>query len=204
MYKQIDLTYNYDDLMPYLSGKTIFAHYEKHYLGYLNKTNNLLKQINYNKNISLEELIINIEDIPLDYRDDILYNASATLNHELYFNNMSPRGKNYPVMKIKDAINEKYGSFDSFKKEFISKANKLIGSGYTFLVIKDNNELDIINMSNQDNPLSYGFKPIMTIDLWEHAYYLDYQNRRSDYINNFFEIVDFDVVNKLYEENTKK
>ena len=80
----------------------------------------------------------------------------------------------------------------------------MIGSGYTYLVIKDNNELDIINMSNQDSPLSYGFKPIMTIDLWEHAYYLDYQNRRSDYINNFFDIVDFDVINSLYEENTKE
>lgn len=203
MYKQINLNYNYDDLVPYISGETIFAHYEKHYLGYLNKTNNLLKQIDFNKNISLEELIINIDTIPLDYRSDILYNASATINHELYFNNISPRKKNYPVMKIKEAINEKYGSFDKFKEEFISKANKLIGSGYTFLVIKDNNELDIINMSNQDSPLSYGFKPIMTIDLWEHAYYLDYQNKRGDYINNFFEIVDFDVVNKLYEKNTK-
>ena len=180
MYKQIDLTYNYDDLVPTLSGKTIFVHYEKHYLGYLNKTNALLKEINYDKNISLEELVINIDTIP------------------------SSRKKNYPIGKIKTAINEKYGDFDNFKKEFINKANKMIGSGYTYLVIKDNNELDIINMSNQDSPLSYGFKPIMTIDLWEHAYYLDYQNRRSDYINNFFDIVDFGVINNLYEENTKE
>ena len=190
MYKQIDLTYNYDDLVPTLSGKTIFVHYEKHYLGYLNKTNALLKEINYDKNISLEELVINIDTIPMEKRGDILYNASATLNHELYFKNISSRKKNYPIGKI--------------KKEFINKANKMIGSGYTYLVIKDNNELDIINMSNQDSPLSYGFKPIMTIDLWEHAYYLDYQNRRSDYINNFFDIVDFDVINNLYEENTKE
>lgn len=204
MYKQIDLTYNYDDLVPTLSGKTIFVHYEKHYLGYLNKTNALLKEINYDKNISLEELVINIDTIPMEKRGDILYNASATLNHELYFKNISSRKKSYPIGKIKTAINEKYGDFDNFKKEFINKANKMIGSGYTYLVIKDNNELDIINMSNQDSPLSYGFKPIMTIDLWEHAYYLDYQNRRSDYINNFFDIVDFGVINNLYEENTKE
>lgn len=204
MYKQIELTYNYDDLKPYLSGETIFVHYEKHYLGYLNKTNNLLKKIDYDKNIPLEELIINIDDIPMEDRADILYNASATINHELYFNNISPRKKNYPVGKIKDAINKKYGSFDMFKEEFINKANKLVGSGYTFLVLNANNELDIINMSNQDSPLSYGFKPIMTIDLWEHSYYLDYQNRRSDYINNFFEIVDFDVINNIYEKSLKQ
>lgn len=204
MYKQIELTYNYDDLKPYLSGETIFVHYEKHYLGYLHKTNNLLKKINYDKNIPLEELIINIDDIPMEDRADILYNASATINHELYFNNISPRKKNYPVGKIKDAINKKYGNFDIFKEEFINKANKLVGSGYTFLVLNANNELDIINMSNQDSPLSYGFKPIMTIDLWEHSYYLDYQNRRSDYINNFFEIVDFEVINNIYEKSLKQ
>ena len=138
MYKQIDLTYNYDDLVPTLSGKTIFVHYEKHYLGYLNKTNALLKEINYDKNISLEELVINIDTIPMEKRGDILYNASAILNHELYFKNISSRKKNYPIGKIKTAINEKYGDFDNFKKEFINKANKMIGSGYTYLVIKDN------------------------------------------------------------------
>ena len=204
MYKLKKLNYDYTDLKPYISGETIFVHYEKHYQNYLNKLNSLLNTINYDFNKSIEELIINIDEIPMSIRGDVLYNAGGVLNHELYFSNMSPNSKNYPIGDIKKAIDSKYGSFESFKDKFINEANKLVGSGYTFLALNQNNELEIMNLSNQDTPYSYGYKPLMTIDLWEHAYYLDYQNKRSDYIKNFFEIVSFDIINENYKQAIKK
>lgn len=200
MYKPKKLNYEYNDLKPYLSGETIFVHYEKHYQGYLKKLNDLLKQANYSFDKPIEYVVLNIDEFPMDIRDDILYNAGGVLNHELYFSNMSNVHSSRPFGELEKAINKKYGSFEEFKNKFILEANKLVGSGYTFLVLDEENDLKIINFSNQETPYSYNFKPIMNIDLWEHAYYLDYQNKRSDYINNFFEIVSFDVVNENYKK----
>lgn len=200
MYKMKKLNYNYNDLEPVLSGETVFVHYEKHYQGYLNKLNDLLEKANYKFDKSIENIVLNIDEFPMNMRGDILYNAGGVLNHELYFSNMSPVGSRKPARELEQAINKKYGSFESFKDKFISEANKMVGSGYTFLVLDDNNELNIINLSNQDTPYSYGYKPIMALDLWEHAYYLDYQNKRNDYINNFFKIVSFDVINENYKK----
>ena len=107
---------------------------------------------------------------------------------------------NRPTGKLGSKINEKFGSYENFKTKFIEEANKVVGSGYTFLVM-DGNDLKIINTSNQENPYSYGFIPLLTIDLWEHAYYLDYQNVRGDYINNFFSIINFNEAEKIYESN---
>ena len=108
-----------------------------------------------------------------------------------------------PTGKLKIAIDKKYGSYDKFKREFIRKANMMIGSGYTFLVINKNG-WDIINLSNQETPYLYNMIPLLALDLWEHAYYLDYQSDRANYINNFFQIIDFDLSSKLYEEQTKE
>ncbi len=204
MYKPKSLNYEYNDLVPYISGETIFVHFEKHYKGYLNKLNDLLKSINYSFDKPIEYIVLHIDEFPINLRGDILYNAGGVLNHELYFSNMSNAASRRPIGQIEEAINKKYGNFDNFKKEFINVATKLVGSGYTFLVLDENNDLKIINFTNQETPYSYGFKPIMTIDLWEHAYYLDYQNKRSDYINNFFEIVSFDVINENYKKALNK
>lgn len=201
MYKAKKLNYDYNDLKPVLSGETVFIHYEKHYKGYLKKLNDLLIKANYDFDKNIENIVLNIDEFPIDMRGDILYNAGGVLNHELYFGNMNPVGSRRPIGALEEAINKKYGSFESFKEKFILEANKLVGSGYTFLVLDNNDELNIINLSNQDTPYSYEYKPIMALDLWEHAYYLDYQNKRSDYINNFFEIVSFDVINENYKKN---
>lgn len=203
MYKAQKLNYEYDGLVPVLSGETIFVHYEKHYKNYLNKLNNLLESIGYAFDDSIENLILNIDKIPMDIRDDVLYNAGAVLNHELYFQNMNKKDNHKPTGSLKEAIDKEYGSFENFKEQFIKEASLLIGSGYTFLVLNKDKKLQIINMVNQDSPLSYGFIPIMNIDLWEHAYYLDYQNKRNEYINNFFEIVSFDKINENYEKAFK-
>lgn len=201
MFQKIKLNYDYNGLEPVLSGETIFVHFEKHYTNYLNKLNSLLKNI---KVSSIQDIAINIDKIPMDIRGDVLYNAGGVLNHELYFNNMNKNDNHVPIGEIKEAINNEYGSFEIFKEKFINEANKLVGSGYTFLVLNKDKKLQIINMSNQDTPLSYGFIPIMTIDLWEHAYYLDYQNKRNEYINNFFSIVSFDEINENYKKALKQ
>lgn len=203
MYSIDKLNYSLDALEPVLSRVTIDTHYNKHAMNYLNKLNEVLDSINYDYRYTLNELINHIDEFEIKKRDEILYNAGGVLNHQLYFNNMSPNKNILPVGKLNEAITSEFGSFENFKSEFINKANLMVGSGYTFLVINGNQKLEIINTSNQETPYVYGLTPIMTIDLWEHAYYLDYKNRRADYINNFFLIVDFNFINKLYEENIK-
>lgn len=197
MFEIKSLPYNYDALEPIISTTTVNIHYNKHEKGYLDRLNKFLKEANYNGNYTIEEIIINIDKFPVNYRDDILYNAGGVINHDLYWKSM---GKlSLPSGRLLEMMVNKYGSYDSFKKKFIEVATTLIGSGYTFLVMDKNKELNIINTSNQESPLSYGFIPLFTIDLWEHAYYLDYQNNKNDYINNFFSIVNFDEASKKYE-----
>lgn len=200
MYKLESLPYSYDALEPIISATTVNIHYNKHYNNYLNKLNSILNNINYDFSDSIEDIIINIEKFPLEYRGDILFNAGGVVNHNLYFNSMD-KEKRLPTGKLLEKIDSTYGSYENFKQEFIVTAKKMVGSGYTFLVLDKNKNLNIINTSNQESPYSYGFIPLFTIDLWEHAYYLDYQNRRDDYINNFFSIVNFKQAEKIYEEN---
>lgn len=202
MFEMKTLPYNYSGLEPIISTTTVNIHYNKHEKGYLDRLNKFLREAGYNGHYTIPEIILNIDKFPIEYRGDILYNAGGVVNHDLYWNSM---GKlSLPSGKLLEKIVNVYGSYDSFKKKFIEEANKVIGSGYTFLVMDNKNNLNIINLSNQDSPLSYGYEPLFTIDLWEHAYYLDYQNRRADYINNFFSIVNFDEASKKYEsKNTK-
>lgn len=200
MYKLLPLNYKDNALESFISAYTINIHYNKHYQNYLNKLNEVLTKLNYDYRYDLIGLINHIDEFPLTDRDTILYNAGGVLNHELYFSNMSPNKNNIPTGKLNEAIIEKYGSYENFKAEFIKMTDYLVGSGYTMLVL-NKGELEIINTSNQETPYIYGLVPIMDIDLWEHAYYLDYQNERKNYILNFFEIVDFDVVGKNYEKN---
>mgnify|MGYP000626618777 CR=1 FL=1 len=190
------LNYEYNDLMPYISPRTLLIHYNNHYLKYKENLNKLVMTDD------LVKLIKNIDKYDLRKRDEILYNVGGVLNHELYFSSMNHKNR-MPTGKLKIAIDKKYGSYDKFKREFIRKANMMIGSGYTFLVINKNG-LDIINLSNQETPYLYNMIPLLALDLWEHAYYLDYQSDRANYINNFFQIIDFDLSSKLYEEQTKE
>lgn len=199
MYKQMPL--EYESLEPFISDRTLDIHYNKHYLNYLNKLNNTLEKVGYKGNLIKEEMVKQIDIFNIKDRGEILYNLGGVLNHELYFKNMSDRKNNLPVDEIKKAIINQYGSFDEFKKEFIKTSKELVGSGYTFVVINSSKKLDIINLPNQDTPYMFDLVPIMALDLWEHAYYLDYQNRRDEYINNFFSIIDFEKINEIYKEN---
>ena len=198
MYNRLILDYDYNSMEPIIDGETMYIHYNKHYLGYLDKLNSLLESSNYNYKYSKEELADKIDIFPIDKRGDILYNLGGVINHEIYFTSISNRGNIYPSGKLAEDINTYFGNYDNFKKEFKESANNLKGSGYTFLVKDKNNKLLIINTSNQDTPYYYGLTPIMGIDLWEHAYYLQYKNNRSLYIDNYFKIVDFKKISARY------
>ena len=204
MYKSVALPYSYNSLEPILNEETINIHYNKHYLGYLEKLNNFLNSYNYDYRYTKSELVKHIDEVPLNVRDDVLYNLGGVLNHELYFYSMSDKNINIPIGILRNKINEQFGNYDNFKKEFIKTANYLVGSGYTFLVVNKNGDLEIMNLPNQETPYLYDLIPIMALDLWEHAYYLVYRNRRSEYIDKFFEIIDFNNINKNYENALSK
>ena len=194
-YERIKL--DYTSLEPVIDDRTLNIHYNIHYKNYTDKLNKLLKEKNYNYEYSPEYLAQNIDIIELEGRDEILYNLGGYLNHSLYFYNLTDKKKKIPDGML-DLINKYFGSFSLFKEEFINIAKEVKGSGYTFLVKDKNNKLRIINTSNQDTPYYYGLIPIMTIDVWEHAYYLKYTFDREKYLNNIFDIIDFTKVYNLY------
>lgn len=197
-YKRITL--DYKSLEPYIDDRTLDLHYNAHYRNYTDKLNKYLNDINYDYKDSPEYLAKHINILPMENRDEILFNLGGYLNHSLYFYNLTNKKKDIPI-ELLNLINKYFGSFSLFKEEFIDMAMEVKGSGYTFLVMDKNNKLRIINTSNQDTPYYYGFTPIMTIDVWEHAYYLKYTYLRKKYLENVFDIIDFDKVYKLYLDN---
>ena len=197
-YKRITL--DYKSLEPYIDDRTLDLHYNAHYRNYTDKLNKYLNDINYDYKDSPEYLAKHIDILPMENRDEILFNLGGYLNHSLYFYNLTNKKKDIPI-ELLNLINKYFGSFSLFKEEFIDMAMEVKGSGYTFLVMDKNNKLRIINTSNQDTPYYYGFTPIMTIDVWEHAYYLKYTYLRKKYLENIFDIIDFDKVYKLYLDN---
>jgi Fe-Mn family superoxide dismutase len=200
MYTLEPLKYGYNALEPDIDARTVDIHYNKHHAGYLNRLNSLLQKNNYDYKYSMIEMLDHIDMFPLEDRDSILFTAGGVLNHDVYWNSVGPNHRVLPVGKLKNAIDQEFGSFDAFKASFIKKANAVTGSGWTFLVVNGEGKLEIINTSNQETPYLYHLTPIMALDLWEHSYYLKYQNLRADYINNFFNIVDFDSINRMYEK----
>ena len=197
-YKRITL--DYKSLDPYIDDRTLDLHYNAHYRNYTDKLNKYLNDINYDYKDSPIYLAKHINILPMENRDEILFNLGGYLNHSLYFYNLTNKKKDIPI-ELLNLINKYFGSFSLFKEEFIDMAMEVKGSGYTFLVMDKNNKLRIINTSNQDTPYYYGFTPIMTIDVWEHAYYLKYTYFRKKYLENIFDIIDFDKVYKLYLDN---
>ena len=197
-YKRITL--DYKSLEPYIDDRTLDLHYNAHYRNYTDKLNKYLNDINYDYKDSPEYLAKHIDILPMENRDEILFNLGGYLNHSLYFYNLTNKKKDIPI-ELLNLINKYFGSFSLFKEEFIDMAMEVKGSGYTFLVMDKNNKLRIINTSNQDTPYYYGFTPIMTIDVWEHSYYLKYTYLRKKYLENIFDIIDFNKVYKLYLDN---
>ncbi len=183
------LPYAENALEPHISEKTIGFHYGKHHQAYVNKLNELIKGSEFEKS-SLEDIILNSSGA-------IFNNAAQIWNHTFYWNILGPRGLGNPDGIILNAINESFGSFEKFKTEFTNAAVTLFGSGWAWLSKDKHGKLVISQESNAGNPLTKGLKPLLTCDVWEHAYYIDFQNRRPDYVAAFWELVDWKKVESL-------
>lgn len=184
------LPYDLNALEPNISRKTLEFHYGKHHQAYVNNLNGLIPGTEF-ENASLEEIVKKADG-------GIFNNGAQVWNHTFYFMQFSPNGGGHPSGALAEAINKQFMSFDNFKSEFKTAAATLFGSGWAWLVKKNDGSLEIVKESNAGNPLRNGLTPILTIDVWEHAYYLDYQNKRPDYIDMFWTLVDWDVIEKRF------
>lgn len=184
------LPYAMDALQPHISKETLEFHYGKHHQAYATNLNNLIKGTEFEQS-SLEEIVKKSSG-------GIFNNAAQIWNHTFYWNSLSPKGGGTPSGALANAINAKWGSFDAFKEAFTKSAVGNFGSSWTWLVKKSDGSVDIVNTSNAATPLTTADKPLMTCDLWEHAYYIDYRNRRPDYLGAFWSLVNWDFASKNF------
>jgi Fe-Mn family superoxide dismutase len=195
-FEKIALPYTKDALEPHIGADTMEVHYEKHHTAYTNNLNNAVAATDL-ENKSIEELLGNLDALPEAKRTAVRNNGGGFYNHNLFWEIMSPNGGGEPGGALAAAINSTFGSFDEFKAKFSAAAGGRFGSGWAWLVLSDGN-LEVTSTANQDNPLSEGKTPILGLDVWEHAYYLNYQNRRPDYVTAFWNIVNWNKVAELY------
>lgn len=197
------LPYGYDTLAPSISAQTLEAHYSKHYLTYTNNFNKAVEGTGL-ENFSIEEVLKKLDLKNTDLRN----NAGGYYNHSLYWKSMKPKGGGKPKDTIASIINRDFGSFENFKTAFTAEANRQFGSAWTWLVVDRYGKLQITSTQNQDNPLMRNAAvpgtPIIALDLWEHSYYLDYQNRRGSYVEAFFDVLNWQFINEAYIEATSK
>ncbi len=191
IHKLPDLPYAYDALEPYISKRTLEFHHDKHHAAYINNLNKLIKARESYQNMTLLEIVRNSEN-------SIFNNAAQAYNHEFYFNCLTPN-KTKPSPALLEAINHQFDSLESFKESFTSAALGLFGAGWTWLVMDHKKHLYLENTSNAQTPVVGENKPLLVCDVWEHAYYLDSQNDRARYLENFWQVVDWEAVSKNYE-----
>lgn len=195
-----DLPYDYSALEPYIDARTMEIHHTKHHQGYVDKLNTALEGHEELQKKSVEELLREIEVVPEDIRQAIINHGGGHANHSLFWEIISPDGGGEPAGELAGAIKSTFGSFEEFRKLFTEKATTLFGSGWAFLVINKNKELELTRQSFQNSPLMDGNTPILGLDVWEHAYYLKYQNRRPEYIDAFWNIVNWEEVLRRYQK----
>lgn len=200
-YKLPDLPYDHDALEPHIDEKTMKIHHGKHHQGYTNKVNAALEGHKF-ADLPIEEVLSRITEVPEDIRQGVINNGGGYANHKLFWTILSPNGGGAAKGELAEAIKKEFGSFDKFKEKFSSTAAGQFGSGWGWLCVDDSGSLKVISTPNQDSPLMNGLTPILGVDVWEHAYYLHYQNRRPDYISEFWNVVNWDKVNELYKKAT--
>lgn len=198
------LPYEYDALEPVISKETMTFHHDKHHQAYVDTANKLLEGTGYEEKSCPKCLLKDIENITddADKKQKLINNLGGVLNHNLFWDTMTPGGSSEPVGDLKKAIDEKFGSFDAFKKEFEEAGKGQFGSGWAWLVVSEEG-LEVISTKNQDNPILCGKTPLLGNDVWEHAYYLDYQNARPKYLEEWWKVVNWDVVEERYQNNCK-
>ncbi len=199
MFELPKLPYDFDALEPWIDSKTMEIHYGKHHQGYVDKLNAAIKGTEF-ESMKIKELLRSINQIPEDKKQAVINNGGGHGNHSLFWEIMSPEGGGKPNGKVAEEIEKTFGGFEEFKKQFTDSALKVFGSGWAWLVVNSNKELEIIIMPNQNSPIMDGFKPILGLDVWEHAYYLKYQNKRSDYIEAWWNVINWEKVEELFNE----
>lgn len=193
-----DLPYAYDALEPHIDEETMHLHHDKHHATYISKVNDALENHPELAELPIEDLLKKLDSVPEDIKTAVQNNGGGHANHTLFWQILSPNGGGEPTGALADAINEAFGSFNDFKETFNATAVGRFGAGWAWLVV-DGGKLEVIDTLNQDSPLSLGKTPVLGIDVWEHAYYLNYQNKRPEYISAFWNVVNWDEVSKRYE-----
>jgi Fe-Mn family superoxide dismutase len=196
------LDYAFDALTPHIDARTMEIHHGKHHQSYVNNLNAALEGHADLQTKSLEELLLDIGSLPESIRTAVVNNGGGHANHTLFWKNLSPDGGGSPTGKLAEAIKSTFGSFESFKEVFAKQALGRFGSGWAWLGVDADKKLHVASTANQDSPIMLGHTPLLGLDVWEHAYYLNYQNRRADYVTAFWNVVNWSDVGKRFNEAT--
>jgi Fe-Mn family superoxide dismutase len=199
VFKLTELQYSYDALEPYIDARTMEIHYSKHHNGYTDKLNSTLEKYPDLEGKSITELLGDLNKVPEDIRRAVRNNGGGFYNHKFFWKGMSPDGGGKPDGGLAEAINSAFGDFAAFRDEFSKAAATHFGSGWAWLNKKADGNLMVNSTANQDSPISEGLVPLLCIDVWEHAYYLKYQNRRGDFITAWWNVVNWDEVTQRFE-----
>jgi Fe-Mn family superoxide dismutase len=194
-----ELPYAYSSLEPYIDAMTMEIHYTKHYQAYLTNLNAALEKYPDFQSWSADKLVEDVKQLPEGLQMPVRNNGGGYINHTFFWQIMSPDGGGEPRGRVGEEIKKIFGSFAAFQELFNAEAKKVFGSGWAWLVVDKSGKLQIISTPNQDSPLMQGIRPIMGLDVWEHAYYLKYQNRRPDYINAWWHVVNWDQVQQNWD-----
>jgi superoxide dismutase, Fe-Mn family len=193
------LPYAYNALEPTIDEETMHLHHDKHHQAYVTNLNNALQGQDAFANLPIEDLVRRINEVPENIRTAVRNNGGGHVNHTMFWEIMTPGGAKEPTGDLANAINQTFGSFDAFKTQFNDAGTKRFGSGWAWLVVAQGGALQVLSTANQDSPLMDGQYPVMGNDVWEHAYYLKYQNRRPEYLAAWWNVVNWDEVAKRYE-----
>jgi Fe-Mn family superoxide dismutase len=196
-YELPDLPYDYDALEPHIDERTMRIHHDKHHAGYTRKANNALSGTDW-EDTPIAEVLTNLDDLPSNIQTAVRQNGGGFANHALFWKVMSPNGGGEPSGQLADAISSSFGSFSDFQEAFNDQATGRFGSGWAWLVV-DDGEVDVTNTLNQNSPYLDGQEPILGLDVWEHAYYLNYQNERGSYVEAWWNVINWDEVERRYE-----
>lgn len=199
-YSLPSLPYAYGALEPYIDTLTMEIHHTKHHQGYVHNLNKALEEYPDLQKKSLEELLNNIHSLPKDIQTAVRNNGGGHYNHSLFWRIMTAKGAEEPKGTLREQINRDFGTFDDFKHLLTTTAKSAFGSGWAWLCLNDNGDLTVVSTSNQDSPLMQGLKPVLGLDVWEHAYYLKYQNRRPDYISAWWHVINWEQAEQNYRE----
>ena len=193
------LPYDYNALEPYIDTQTMQLHHDKHHAAYVNNLNNAVKDTEF-ANMNVADLVRQLNSVPDNIRTAVRNNAGGHVNHSMFWTIMGPNGGGEPSGELANAINQAFGSFDQFKAAFNDAGAKRFGSGWVWLVLDQSGKLSVTSTANQDSPLTDGLYPVMGNDVWEHAYYLKYQNRRPEYLAAWWNVVNWNEIARRYQQ----